>query len=266
DQDNGFIIDDYPDEDHTAIDAWFIDLAERLTQAMDRIGLPLCKGFVMATNPLWRKTISQWQDQVTLWSRKRNSVVLRHCDIFFDFKAAFTTSERGQEMTDALRRHVTETARDNKVFLGQLYAIDQDQRPALGWFRRFRTMRESDPPGYKGYLNLKHSGTLPLVEGMRLLCLREGLVINPTLDRLQALHEGGVLRDDEADYLAGGYRHISHLLMRQQIRDFKAGRNVTNFIHPGSLTKREKDILKDSFEAISALQDRLRLELTGNVF
>ena len=101
---------------------------------------------------------------------------------------------------------------------------------------------------------------------MRLLCLREGLVINPTLDRLQALHEGGVLRDDEADYLAGGYRHISHLLMRQQIRDFKAGRNVTNFIHPGSLTKREKDILKDSFEAISALQDRLRLELTGNVF
>ena len=126
-------------------------------------------------------------------------------------------------------------------------------------------MKERDAAGYKGYLNLKHSGTLPLVEAMRLLCLREGLMINPTLERMQALEDRGILATDEADYLRGAYRHISHLLLRQQIKDFQAERPVTNFVHPRSLTRREADMLKDSFEAIRRLRDRMRGEFTGDV-
>ena len=261
DQDNGFILEDYPDEDHSRIDGWFINMAERMTQDLDAVGFTLCKGFVMATNPLWRKTISQWKEQVQLWSRKRGTTMLRLCDIFFDFRSAWGRAD----FADDLRRHVTETAKGNHMFLRELFEDDQDHGPALGWFRRFITMKESDAEGYKGYLNLKHSGTLPLVEAIRLLSLREGLVINPTLDRMQALQDRGVLDDDEADYVRGAYRHISHLLLRQQIADFKDGSKVTNYVHPNSLTRRESDMLKDGFEAIRRLQDRLRGEFTGDV-
>jgi signal-transduction protein with cAMP-binding, CBS, and nucleotidyltransferase domain len=261
DQDNGFILEDYPDERHTEIDGWFINLGERMVKDLDAVGLPLCKGFVMATNPLWRKTLSQWKEQIRLWSRKRGTTMLRLCDIFFDFRSAWG---RG-DMADELRRHVTETARGNHLFLREMLEDDLDHGPALGWFRRFITMKEGDAEGYKGYLNLKHSGTLPLVEAMRLLCLREGLVINPTLDRMQALQDRGILGDDEADYLRGAYRHISHLLLRQQIADFQAGAKVTNFVHPRELTRRETDMLKDGFEAIRRLQDRMRGEFTGDV-
>lgn len=261
DQDNGFILDDYPDSEHLRIDAWFIDLGERMTRDLDAIGLPLCKGFVMATNPLWRKTLSQWKAQISLWSRKRGTTMLRLCDIFFDFKSAWGRDD----LADELRRHVAETARGNHMFLREMFEDDQDHGPAIGWFGRFITMKESDAAGYKGYLNLKHSGTLPLVEAMRLLCLREGLMINPTLERMQALEDRGILAKDEADYLRGAYRHISHLLLRQQIKDFQAGRPVTNFVHPRSLTRREADMLKDSFEAIRRLRDRMRGEFTGDV-
>ncbi|MAY67856.1 MAG: hypothetical protein CMM77_12085 [Rhodospirillaceae bacterium] len=261
DQDNGFILEDYPDDRHTEIDAWFIDLGERMTRDLDAIGLPLCKGFVMATNPLWRKTLSQWKAQISLWSRKRGTTMLRLCDIFFDFRSAWGRAD----LADDLRRHVVETARGNHMFLREMFEDDQDHGPAIGWFGRFITMKESDAAGYKGYLNLKHSGTLPLVEAMRLLCLREGFAINPTLERLQALEERGVLAKDEADYLRGAYRHISHLLLRQQITDFQVGRPVTNYVHPRSLTRREADMLKDSFEAIRRLRDRMRGEFTGDV-
>ncbi len=261
DQDNGFILADYPDADHDRIDAWFIDLAERMVRDLDAIGLPLCKGYVMATNPLWRKTISQWKEQVRLWSRKRGTTMLRLCDIFFDFRSAWGRAD----LADDLRLHVTETAHGNHMFLHEMFEDDQDHGPALGWFRRFITMRDSDAPGFKGYLNLKHSGTLPLVEGMRLLCLREGLSPIPTLERLRALHTARILDDDEADYLAGAYRHITHLLLRQQIAETKAGKPVTNFVHPSSLTRRETDMLKDGFEAVRRLQDRLHGEFTGDV-
>lgn len=260
DQDNGFILGDYPDDRHTEIDGWFIDLAERMTRDLDRVGLPLCKGYVMATNPLWRKTLSQWKKQIRLWSHKRNVTTLRLCDIFFDFRSAWGDPA----MADQLRDFVTRTASGNHAFLREMYEDDIDHRVALGWFGRFVTERENKD--YKGQMNLKHTGTLPLVEAMRLLALREGVVAISTLARMAALREKGVLNGDEYDYLTGAYRHISHLLLRQQIADFKAGKTVSNYVHPNSLTERERDMLVESFKAIRALREKVRGEFTGEVF
>ena len=64
DQDNGFILADYDDEAHARIDAYFVPLAERFTHLLDDIGFPLCLGNVMATNPVWRKRISEWRKQI----------------------------------------------------------------------------------------------------------------------------------------------------------------------------------------------------------
>ncbi|MEE9317528.1 MAG: putative nucleotidyltransferase substrate binding domain-containing protein [Rhodospirillales bacterium] len=260
DQDNGLILEDYPDDRHGEIDPWFIDLAERLTRDLDRVGLPLCKGFVMATNPLWRKTLSQWKEQIRLWSRKRNVVTLRLCDIFFDFRCAWGDPANAAR----LREFVTKTAGGNPAFLVEMHKDDIDHRVALGWFGRFITERHEKD--FKGQLNLKHTGTLPLVEAMRLLSLREGIEAISTLGRMDALHEKGVLSDDELDYLGGAFRLISNLLLRQQIKDFKAGRRVSNYVHPRTLTERERDMLVEGFKAIRALREKVRSEFTGDVF
>ncbi len=262
DQDNGFIIEDYPDENHTRIDSWFIELAERMTRDLDAVGLPMCKGFVMATNPLWRKTLSQWKQQLEIWNKRPNTTRLRLCDIFFDFHTVWGEPD----MADELRRHVTAISTNNPAFLRAMYEDDQDHGTALGWFGRFITVKKEDEPDYAGYLNLKHTATLPLVEAMRLLALREGIIKIGTLERMQALHEKGVLANDEYDYLSGAFRHISGLLFRQQIRDFIGGKRVTYFIHPESLSEREKDMLTDSLKAIDQLRKRIRSEMTGDLF
>jgi hypothetical protein len=44
DQDHGFVLADYPDEQHGEIDPWFIELAERFTATLDRLHFPLCDG------------------------------------------------------------------------------------------------------------------------------------------------------------------------------------------------------------------------------
>jgi len=260
DQDNGFILEDYPDDRHTEIDAWFIELGGRMTRDLNAVGLPLCNGFVMATNPLWRKTISQWKEQVRLWSHKRGVTALRLCDIFFDFRPVWGNPA----MANELRRFVTQITAGNPAFLSEMHADDTEHHVALGWFGRLITDKEDK--GHKGEINLKHTGTLPLVEAMRLLALREGLEDLSTLARMDALLDKGVLDADEHDYLAGAYRHISHMLLRQQIADFKAGRKVTNFVDPKSLSQRERDMLVDSFKAIRALRDRIKSEFTGDIF
>jgi CBS domain-containing protein len=260
DQDNGFVLDDYPDSEHGRIDAFFIELAERMTRDLDVIGFPLCRGYVMATNPLWRKTLSQWREQLRIWGRRNSFVAIRLADIFFDFRAG----DGKVELVQVLRDEVTRIMPQSHGFLQEIQRETEPYDVALGWFNRLIT--EKDKPEHRGELNLKHTGTLPLVQNVRLLALREGIAETSTLGRIEALAERDVLSADERDYLSGAFRHITLLLLRQQIADYLAGKKVSNYVHPDQLSEREKDMLVDSFKAIGSLLDKVRAEFTADVF
>jgi len=259
DQDNGFVLADYADAEHADIDPWYIELAERMTRALDRIGFPYCPGHVMATNLLWRKTLSQWREQVSRWVGRSAGQVLRLSDIFFDFRSVYGEGH----MTAALRQHVTGSAAQ-PFFLREMYKVDEEHGVALGLFGRLQTDTREGP--HRGKINLKLTGTLPLVGAVRLMALRARVPEPSTLARLDALREKGVLDRNEHDYLRGAFRHITHLLLRQQIEDFRAGRPVGNHVPPDALSKRERDMLVDAFKAIRTFRNRLRSELLGDIF
>jgi len=259
DQDNGFILADYPDTEHERIDAWFIELAKRMCDALNEVGFVYCNGFVMATNPLWRKTISQWRQQMHQWIGKGAGMVLRLADIFFDFVPVWGDGRLTQE----LRAFITQGAR--KAFLiREMFKFDQEHEVALGPFNRLLTDKLEGPN--RGKLNLKLTGTLPLVGAVRLAALANGVPETSTLSRIEALHQNKILSDDEQDYLSGAFRHITGLLLRQQLRDYNAGAKVGNHVAVEDLSRRERDMLIDSLKAIKKFRGRLRTELTGDVF
>ena len=260
DQDNGFILDDYPDREHRRVDGFFIELAERMTRDLNAVGFPFCNGYVMATNPLWRKTRTQWRDQLLLWGRRRSTVAVQLSDIFFDFRGACGQLGYARD----LRRHATHLVRNSPSYLQEMEREVHETGVALGWFGHFVT--EKKKRGHKGKINLKHAGTLPLVGAIRLLALREGIEATATLARIDALRAREVLDADQQDYLRGAFNHITSLLLRQQLEDFQAGREVSNYVPPEALSEREKDILVDSLKAIDALQKRVHSEFTAEIF
>ena len=56
------------------------------------------------------------------------------------------------------------------------------------------------------------------------------------------------------------------LLLRQQMRDYNAGETVSNYVHPDTLSRRERDMLVEGFKAIRRFRDRVRGDFTGDVF
>jgi signal-transduction protein with cAMP-binding, CBS, and nucleotidyltransferase domain len=259
DQDNGFILADYPDEEHGRIDPFFIELAARMTTHMDQLGFPLCRGGVMAINPVWRKTASQWRRQVTSWIRRRSEIAMRLCDVLFDFQSVYGEAE----LAEQLRGNSLGEIRANPGFLRRMFGVQADHRAGLVWFNRL--LRERDDPVHRGKVDLKYAGTLPLAEAVRLLALREGVAATGTLARIDALGAAGHLSRNEQDHLRGAFDHITGLQLRQQIADYQAGRPVSNHVDPDELTEREIDLLKDGFRAINDFRARVRSELTGDV-
>ena len=101
---------------------------------------------------------------------------------------------------------------------------------------------------------------------MRLLALKEGVAETATLARIERLRDAGTLSENEADYLTGAFRHITHLLLRSQIQAVKDGHPPNNYVDPRVLTERERDMLVDAFKAIQEFHKRLRSEFTADVF
>lgn len=259
DQDNGFIIEDYPDAEHGRIDSFFLELAERMCRDLNDIGIPYCNGYCMAVNPLWRKTLSQWIEQINLWGRKSNFVAIRLADIFFDFQPVWGN----RELAVALRRKVTAMVRHNHFFLRQMFQDQSGHNVALGLFGGFITEKENKE--YHGQVNLKYTGTVPLVESIRLLALRDGVEETSTLERIRVLHEQGTLSLGEQEDLSSAFALISDVLLRQQIADYRAGRRVSYYVDPKALSRRDRIMLLDSLRAIDELRKRVRMVFTAEV-
>jgi signal-transduction protein with cAMP-binding, CBS, and nucleotidyltransferase domain len=259
DQDNGFILRDYPDKQHSRVDTYFIEVADRMTIMLDAVGISACRGYVMATNPGWRKTVTQWYVQINNWLERPSNISLRYVDIFFDFQHV---SGEG-ELAALLRSHVTRAIRKNHVFLREMQAVQQDHAVAL---TRFGKLNPDQDRPHKGKLNLKYQGILPLVEAVRLLSLWQGVAETSTLKRIDELYNSGILNKNEQDCLCNAFHTLTLLILRQQIYDYREGREVTPYVSPDVLSRRDKDNLIDSLRAVSALRARVHSEFTGDVF
>jgi CBS domain-containing protein len=256
DQDNGFILSDYSDAEHARIDAYFVPLAERFTHLLDAIGFPLCVGNVMATNPVWRKRISEWRKQISGWLRKRTETQLLLTDVLVDFQHV----SGDEALSQALRRQITQAIAKDPTFVRDLFTIQANHEAALGWFGRLRSERDKhDRPGV---INLKLRGSLPLVETARLLALRTGVAATSTRERLDGLLARNALHREDHDYLKDAFEFISRLLLRQQIEDFEAGRPIGDFVPEAGLSKREKEHLVTCFRAIGNVRGTLPADLT----
>ncbi len=213
----------------------------------------------MATNPLWRKSLSEWKHQTLRWFQKRSMFQVPLSDVFFDFDTAYGVLSFGRELRDHIMRFVQR----ERVLFHAMLQTEADRRVALGLLGRLHSERTQE-----GILkiNLKHGGILPLAGAVRLLALKEGLKATSTHKRIGLLHEAGVFSDDEADEYLAALEHLATILLRQQLRDFKRFQKATPYVRKSEISRREKHILRMSLKAIRSLQDRVRMEFTAEVF
>jgi signal-transduction protein with cAMP-binding, CBS, and nucleotidyltransferase domain len=258
DQDHGFVIADYPDADHDRIDGWFADLGARFAEALDAVGFPLCKGNVMASNPLWRKTATQWRDQLEIWIARRTQAALLFADIFFDFEPIWGDPAPAL----ALRAHVAGLLKRHPGFAQAMLGEDRRLHVALGFLGRLATQGSGE---HAGEVDLKLNGTMPLVAAARLQALARGIVATGTRARLAVLAQLGALKPDEGAALDAAFATVTGILLRGQLADASAGREPDSYVRPDELAKGERAALVEALRAIDAFLTRTRADFTGRL-
>ena len=258
DQDNGFILGDYPDALHEQVDRWFIELAERFTRGLETAGFPLCRGHVMATNPVWRKSISQWRAQIAGWAHRRSLQSVMWADIFLDFRAIGGDTALGDE----LRSAVLEICDEQPLYLKQLSWEHVRYDVPLGLFGQLLGEPVAE---HHDEIDLKLRATLPLVGLIRMLALRNGIAETGTMDRLRKLIAAGRVSEGFGGMLAEDFAILTGLRVRQQLADLQAGRLVSNHLKLAGLTERERKRLVRLFRSVDTLRRIAAQEFGGRL-
>jgi CBS domain-containing protein len=255
DQDNAIIFDDSYDANLHG--EYFSALTHFVCDGLDACGYTYCTGDIMATNPRWQLTLSQWKALFSQWITDPDPEALLHCSVFFDLDAVWGKEQWAAE----LRQHIATQAKDNRKFLAALARNALSRTPPLGFFKEF--VMEKDGR-HNNSINLKRRGTAPLTDVIRVHALAVGSRARNSFERLEDIIDTKLLPDGSARDLKDALEYLSIVRVKHQAKDVTQKLAPDNNIEPDNLSRFERRNLKEAFQVLSAAQNFLKYRYTAN--
>jgi CBS domain-containing protein len=249
DQDNALLLDnDFRPKEH---EAYFGMLAKFVCDGLAACGYVYCSGDIMATNPQWRKTFTQWQECFADWIDNPEPQALLNSSIFFDLDGVWGETK----LADTLKTFVAQRAKSNARFLASLARNALGRTPPLGFFKNF----VMEPDGRHGQsINLKRRGTAPLSDVIRVHALAVGSDAQNSFERLDDIIEAGLLPDGKGRELSDALEYISMVRIRHQAHDIEHDETPDNTINPKHLSTFERRNLREAFQILDKAQQFLK--------
>ena len=204
----------------------------------------------MAKNDFWRRRLSDWKDAVDGWIAAPSGENILNFSMFSDMRTLCGDCT----LAEQLSAHIIQRAEENTIFLARMAANVCRFVPPLGIFGGIKT----EPRGeHAGKLDLKKAGIFALTEGVKTLALSIGVLGGSTHDKLLILQNRGVLSKVQVNDIEASFNLLTFLRLRGQVDAAAAGREVTNYISPGSLDRVEKGRLKLALDVVHSFEGML---------
>ena len=249
DQDNFIIFSDHSDKKPNALREYFIKFASKINLGLEKCGFEKCPGNIMASNPEWCRSLSEWEVIVKRWidNVSRDPKTIRQLTIMLDFRAVFGT----KELSHKLWEKIINIYKSSEAVSHHLTQDDLSAKVPVSIFRGFVT-EKSGP--HKDQLNIKTSACVHIVNCIRIFALKNGISEANTFNRIDELRKNNGLSSDDADFVEAAYETLMMLRMRENLNKVTKGEKADNYINPSKLSKKEREMLKGAFAAVTNLQ------------
>ncbi|HIJ88846.1 MAG TPA: CBS domain-containing protein [Desulfuromonadales bacterium] len=247
DQDSAMVYrDDLSHDDIAAVRRF----AGEISAALENIGVPLCPGNMMASNPQWCHSLSEWKELIEAWIFHPYPEAMVHFGVFQDLRVMHGDISFEAE----LREYICECARCNSIFFpGMARNIVRFKTP-LGVFGRLQVEKKGE---HRGKLDVKKRGLFALTRGVSLIALEAGFMGGTTWFKLERLHHLQVISDHDLEIILNAFTFLLQMRLRTQMNALLSGNSVDNFVDPAELTDRERDLLREAFKGVETLLDIL---------
>jgi CBS domain-containing protein len=249
DQDNALIFEDVSKENYETVKNYFVTLSKKITDKLHLVGYENCPANMMASNPKWCLSQTQWEQQFNKWITKPTDDAVMLCTIFFDYN--FVYGEK--ELVSTLSKSIFKSIQSYEIFLNFLGRNALLNPSPLGFFRQFLVEHDGE---HKDQFDLKSRALMPLIDAARLITLSHNIKDkNNTISRFNKLAKVEPQNKDLYLSCADAFKILLHYRTEQGLKHNDSGR----YIDLNTLTKSEKLKLKGCFKPIKDIQELLNI-------
>lgn len=248
DQDNALIYADVT-VNQEQVKTYFVELSTIITQILHEVGYEYCPANMMASNPDWCLSATEWNLQFKKWITTPTEEAIMLCTIFFDFELVYGN----QQLVEQLGENVYSSIKEHEIFLNFLGRNALLNPPPLSFFKQFVVEHNGE---HKNQFDLKSRSLMPLIDGARLLIFSHHVQkTNNTLERFKKLSELEPENKDLYHSCMDAFKVLLRYRTEEGIKHQDSGR----YIDLQNLGKSERLKLKAAFKPIKALQDLIRV-------
>ncbi len=236
DQDNALIIDNKTDEN------LYAPYMQKFIAHLIEFGFPKCSGDIMASNPYWRKQEKDFKLQINRWLQGKKMDDYMNLAIFFDSK--IVTGD--ESLLHSLKTDLFEKLDNKDVYMAYFAKATLAFDTPIGMFSNFIAKNDK--------IDLKKGAIFAIVQGVRSLSLRHKIAKLSTIARIKELNKQKILDRELAGELIEAFELLLRLKLQTQMGQIDNNKPITNTINISTLTKIQRDMLKDSFVIVNSFK------------
>ncbi len=254
DQDNALIFADVDADRLVEQRRALLVLADDVCGKLKQAGYPYCPGGIMAANPKWCLSLSEWKSKFSKWMLEATPESILEVNVFFDIRCVHGDGELVRE----LREHVRLLTRQNPEFFIYYAKNCLGYKAPLGLLGRIRTEKHGNEKTIKLKECIKPIETLA-----RIYALKHGIEAPGTLARFRQLREQEVLQEGSLREMVYVFDYLWQLRFFNQIAATAELRVDTDELDIEKLTDIERDNLQSVLARIPVFQTKLSYDFLG---
>ncbi len=250
DQDNALIFKDnvLPDD--------LSHYTQKFTEVLDQIGFPRCEGNVMVINPKWAKSLTAYKKDIDTFIDKPSSENMMDLAILYD---AFGVAGNIAILL-TLKEYLAHRVKEHKAFIAHFAKPIESFESPLGLFSRFISKK-----GHENEIDIKKGAIFAIVHGIRALALEHGISKTNTSERIKALNNLDYFSKESATNLMETLEILNNFRLHAQLEKSEHAKKVDNYLNWKSLSKIEKDTLKEALKEVEAFKKQIVYHYTLEV-
>lgn len=245
------------DDDDVAVRTYVRGVARRVVEAQSAAGFPLCEKGVVASAPLFSRSLDAWRAAAESWlDDPGQAAALILVSVVADSRPVWGLRE-GAALGEAFR-----AARERPRLMKGLARFALVHRPPTGFLRDIVVEHSG---AHHGKLDIKAGGLLPICDIARYVGMAAGIAGASTRERLLAAATAGTIATSDARTLTEAFDLFTALRMEHQVDALRRGIPPDDHLAPSTLSPLTRSYLKDAFRAVAAIQRSLQGEMALRV-
>lgn len=254
DQDNALVFADTDNVEETR--EIMLQVSSRVTEMLDQCGFEKCPAEVMASNPNYCLSFSEWKQLFSRWIDEPDPASVMSATIFFDFRPTYGSRRLGEGIQEYLQNEL----KPGSLFFHNLAKNALQNPPPLSFFKNFLVEQSGE---HRSEFDIKKRAMMPISDAARLLCLSHGIVnVQNTAERFHLLAQ----REPNNHKLFEEAALAYEIMMRYRALNGLRNKDSGRYIHLTELNKLEKQMIKNAFIPIKDLQEMISVRFQVNAF